>query len=196
VLPKFAPDPYRFALAGILLSTISHYLSVLILHRLTTKLFPDQQRFAFTTALLHIITTAGIFLSAPSAEALFSFLSFAGSYVFMTASDGLAGDLQILLAGNLWFWATTVRSNGILNGVVLLWYFVTEPARFLGEGNVLRAITRYFVLGASGVMVGAGLVLPQVVAWLEYCNVRDGSHRPWCEKSVPSIYTWVQNHYW
>lgn len=201
-LPQFAPDPYRFALAGIILSTVSHYLSVLILHRLTTKLFPNQQRFAFTTALLHVITTAGIFLSAPGAEAFFSFLSFAGSYAFMTAGDGISGDMQILLAGLLWFGATSVRSNGILNGAVLLWYFVTEPARFLSEGNVVRAITRYFVLGASGAMVGLGMLLPQIIAWLEFCTTKNKlttevpHFRPWCQRTVPSIYTWVQDHYW
>jgi phosphatidylinositol glycan class V len=43
-------------------------------------------------------------------------------------------------------------------------------------------------------LVGIGFAAPQVVAYIEYCT--GGKSRPWCTRLIPSIYSWVQDHYW
>ena len=36
--------------------------------------------------------------------------------------------------------------------------------------------------------------MPQAEGYLQYCT--GGNTRPWCNRWLPSIYAWVQEHYW
>ncbi|KAI9745552.1 MAG: ER membrane glycoprotein subunit of the GPI transamidase complex-like protein [Claussenomyces sp. TS43310] len=73
------------SLIGIAIAHASHGLSVLVLYGFTRRIFPDGEatrKLAFVTALLHIISPAGLFLSAPYGESTFALLSFVGYLVF------------------------------------------------------------------------------------------------------------------
>ena len=187
---------------AVITAHFSHLLSVVLLFKLTHVVFPTcSTRFCFTAAALHIISPAGLFLSAPYAESSCAMLSFAGNFLFTKSLAGRGEntsghDLLVVLSGILFGIATTFRSNGILNGLLLL----EEAFRVLWElksSFQFASARRLLATGLGGVIVGCGFVLPQYIAYSEYClEANVPTLRPWCEKSIPSIYTFVQGHYW
>ncbi|CZR57088.1 related to Dolichyl-phosphate-mannose-protein mannosyltransferase [Phialocephala subalpina] len=189
------------ALVAISVAHIAHLISVVLIFDLSLAVFPGSPpNFAFTAALLHIVSPAGLFLSSPYAESSCAALSFAGCLLFVK-SIGQNGkstavhDLYLLISGVLFGIATTFRSNGILNGLLLL----EEALRTLStlpfetQTAVLR---RIFAAGLGGLSVAVGFLLPQYIAYQEYCGIIDTAPREWCQRTLPSIYTFVQNHYW
>jgi phosphatidylinositol glycan class V len=48
----------------------------------------------------------------------------------------------------------------------------------------------------AGLLVALGFAIPQFIAYREFCSASDVDKRPWCHKLPPSIYSWVQSHYW
>lgn len=192
------------ALVAVAIAHVAHLLSVLVLFALGITIFPSRPSgFALTAAFLHIISPAGLFLSAPYAESSCALLTLFGVLLFAKsfASKGqptVGHDLLVLLSGISFGIATTFRSNGILNGLLLL----EEAFRVLislRHGFRFTTIHRLLATGLGGLSVGAGFLLPQYIAWNEYCgqlNADANSLRPWCQNTIPSIYSFVQDHYW
>ncbi len=212
---------YATAVAGVLLAHACHLGSVLVLWRLSRLLLlslltgvgkragAEGERMALVAAGLHIFAPAGMFLSAPYAEGLFSLLSFWGlglyaeSVLERESEGGLKGgswwaDGKLVGAGVVLGAAAMVRGNGLLSGLV----FAVDAAervgglwRSQGLGEGLWGLGLTVVAGG---FVGVGLLLPQCLAWWEYCGGGDEGEllRPWCGRRVPSIYAWVQSHYW
>jgi phosphatidylinositol glycan class V len=153
-----------------------------------------------TAASLHIVSPAGLFLSAPYAESSCALLSFAGCLLFIKSLGGNgpikpSHDMIMLLSGVLFGVATTLRSNGVLNGLLLL----EEAFRTLWSlksGFRIASFRRLIAAGLGGLSVAVGFLLPQYIAWTEYCGNSQISPRPWCKRTLPSIYTFVQDHYW
>jgi phosphatidylinositol glycan class V len=187
---------------AVLIAHFSHLLSTLLLFMLTPAVFPAcSTRFSFTAAVLHIISPGGLFLSAPYAESSCAMLSFAGCLLFVKSltvggQNTLGHDLLVVSSGISFGIATTFRSNGILNGLLLLeeafkvlWSLRNDPS--------LNKMRRLVATGLGGLFVGSGFLIPQYIAWSEYCQEPDvTTFRPWCEKSLPSIYAFVQDYYW
>jgi len=182
--------------AGVLVANVSHLLSALVLESLGRVITGDN-RVALVAALLHVFSPAGLFLSAPYAEAPFALLSFLGYLLYAKSCvtrRPLARDAQIILAGVLFGVATTFRSNGISHGVPFAWEFIqhllTLPRR------PLPAIRRLIPLGMGGICVAAGSVVPQFIAYRRFCDPAASVQRPWCHGRLGSIYAFVQVHYW
>lgn len=191
------------AVVAICIAHFAHFLSVLLLFSLTFAVFPGSTtRFAFTAAALHIISPAGIFLSAPYAEsscALFAFagcLAFAKSFTTERASATAKHDFLLFGSGVLFGISTTFRSNGILNGLLLL----EEAFRVLlslKDDFQMARIRRLIASGLGGLSVAFGFLLPQYISYSDFCREESVAIlRPWCTKPLPSIYTFVQEHYW
>jgi phosphatidylinositol glycan class V len=186
----------------VLLAHLSHLLSTLLLFKLTAAVFPSRNvRFFFIAAVLHIISPAGLFLSAPYAESSCAMLSFAGSLLFVQSATAkrqntIGHDMLVVLSGTCFGIATTFRSNGILNGLLLL-EEATKLLWGLQYSFDFASIRRLIFTGLGGLCVASGFFLPQYLAYAEYCREVDVSAlRPWCERTVPSIYTFVQEYYW
>jgi len=189
-------------LSGIILSNLSHLLSTLVLYQLTLLALPGPhaRKTAYIAACLHIISPAGLFLSAPYSESCFALCTFFGGYLYALSLQRGTGqakaNLLVLLSGASFFLSSLVRSNGLLNGLVLFIDFIREISSLHQTTNataLLNRAIRIGCLGLSGLMVGAGVVLPQFIAWKEFCG--DGG-REWCTRTIPSIYAFVQDHYW
>ncbi|SZF00835.1 unnamed protein product [Blumeria hordei] len=187
------------SLVAIVLAHASHYISVIELYYLTSIIFAKESlTFAITSAILYVFSPAGIFLSAPYAESSCALLSFAGSIAFLKSfgrTKNTWSDAYLLLSGLLFGISTTFRSNGILNGLLLL----EEAFRSLWafrNGFELSKIRRLFATTLGGIFVAAGFLLPQYLAYREYCIKNILLQRPWCDQAIPSIYTFVQSHYW
>lgn len=151
---------------------------MLVLYQLATLLFPGPtlRKTAFLTATLHVLSPAGLFLSAPYGEALFSLLNFSGMLCYAYARVRLNGHaayfLCILASGLCFGLATMVRTNGLLSGLILLYDVFRSLPGLLGPN---RAIVDTFVrlIGAilAGFMVASGLIIPQLVAYQQYCTL-------------------------
>lgn len=190
------------SLAGILIAHLSHGLSVLMLYYLTNSVFAgsvssvrDGKKLAFITACLHIFSPTGLFLSAPYTESTFAFLSFSGYYLFIhsigdSESSSIKKDVNLILAGTFFGLSVTIRSNGILNGIL----FLEEAIRALLSFKIRRLLAA----GLGGALVGVGFALPQFIAYQQFCADMGqvGTEREWCVSVVPSIYRFVQSHYW
>ena len=190
-----------------MLSHVSHVASVLVLYELSLVMFwelREVHRFAFLSACLHIISPAGIFLSAPYGESLFSLLQLGGLYCYASASLARSGSSRLIqpgrlvLSGLLLGLATLVRSNGILSGLLFAWDAARDSFGIIQSQQRRASLRRLACTMVAGSLVAAGAILPQFIAYMEYCaeRGRDGSSRSWCDRLPPSIYTFVQSHYW
>ena len=191
-------------LMGILLSHLFHLLSVIALYSSADLLCHQRggrtSPTAFLAAVLHVLSPAGIFLSAPYAEPLCSFLTFVGYWLYIKASlrsqtnTSSLSNVLILVAGCAFGLATSVRSNGLFNGFVFLIDALSMLPNLL-EGITVSKVARLFCLGLAGITTLLGAFIPQLFAYGIYCKY-GSDNRPWCNNYVPSIYSWVQSHYW
>ena len=204
-------DLWAHASVGVLLATASHLASVLLLHQLVLLFYPRHSdtgaRTAFAAAVLHVVAPAGLFLCAPYGESLFALLNFSGLFAYRRGTPPrrspvetrkLRHDLWLLAAGGAFGLAVTVRSNGLLNGAV---FALDLAALVLDLPRVLRshvAARHAAALVLGGALVGLGFVVPQYIAYVQFCVAPDAgvTRRSWCAAVPPSIYTFVQQRYW
>ncbi|KAL4990604.1 GPI mannosyltransferase 2 [Aspergillus falconensis] len=194
----------EFAITAVALSHAAHYLSVLALYRLSISVFGHETErtrvFCFLSAALHIVSPAGAFLSAPYGEPLFSFLNITGFYIYSSSLVDFAkrkqsmSHVKLLTSGCFFAVATAVRSNGILSGILLA-YDAFNQAYAIIARHSFKAVVRLCFVILSGCTVALGFIIPQYLAYTAYC-MNEGVSRPWCQSLVPSIYGWVQAHYW
>ncbi|KAI4108103.1 MAG: hypothetical protein LQ339_002375 [Xanthoria mediterranea] len=199
------------AVAGILVSNFAHLLSVLVLYQTSKLISPkpsshEAQSVAFVSASLHITSPAGLFLSAPNAESSFSFLNFVGFHLYASSlqahQDHRLGrrDVLIIVSGLALGLATTFRSNGLLGGLLFCFDIVKSICMVGGDvqsKTILSRLRRITILVISGALMAVGSAFPQYLAYREYCVDGRPEHRAsWCTHRVPSIYAWVQSHYW
>ncbi|KAJ5460277.1 GPI mannosyltransferase 2 [Penicillium daleae] len=197
--------PVNTALVGVILSHIAHYYSVLALYSLSANIFGSatstQKLICFLSAALHVISPAGAFLSAPYGEPVFSLLNILGYYLYTSSLISehkgavLLRDLQVLTAAVLFAIATVVRSNGILSGFLFAYDAAILVWTIFAQGLSVHKVRRLAVLIAGGCIVASSMIVPQMLAYREYC-MSGGDLRPWCSWTVPSIYNWVQSFYW
>ncbi|KAL8654830.1 MAG: hypothetical protein Q9226_003277 [Calogaya cf. arnoldii] len=199
------------AVAGILVSHIAHLMSVLVLYQTTKLISPssllhENASFAFVSASLHILSPAGLFLSAPYAESSFSFLHFIGFYLYASSIQAhhhgrlSLRDVLVLLSGLGFGLATTFRSNGLLSGLIFCFDIVQTIFTFREDASsktVVSGLRRIIILVIAGLLTAVGFIFPQYLAYQEYCVDAKAEHQAaWCTRRIPSIYTWVQSHYW
>jgi GPI mannosyltransferase 2 len=103
----------------------------------------------------------------------------------------------MILTGLRFCAGTVVRSNGILAGIPFLVEAISAALAILSRGMSSLQINRLISLVLGGILVGFGLLYPQFLAYEEYCYGRSpDERRPWCNRMLPSIFTYVQSHYW
>ncbi|KAF2690189.1 glycosyltransferase family 76 protein, partial [Lentithecium fluviatile CBS 122367] len=203
------PDPplLHFVWAGAAVSNISHLFSVLTLFKLLNIPLSNMHggNVPFIACVLHILSPAGLFLSAPYSEALFAALNFSGMLSYVQArvaanaskSWTLRQDLGILGSAVFFGMATWIRGNGLLSGLIYLFdvvSFLPSTSMTHLRPNHVRRIAATFL---AGIILGTMSIVPQYIAYQTYCDASLGSEaRPWCHRTVPSIYTWVQSEYW
>ncbi|KAK1139675.1 ER membrane glycoprotein subunit of the GPI transamidase complex-like protein [Aspergillus melleus] len=195
----------KIAIAGVTLSHLAHYLSVLALYRLSINVFGQetttQRLVCFLSAALHVISPAGAFLSAPYGEPVFSFLNITGLYIYSSSvldnevGKSVLRNAKLLLAALVFSAATVVRSNGILSGFLFAYDALIQLQGLLSRGVSVDAFVHLGVVIISGCILALGFVVPQLFAYAQYCMPEDVS-RPWCRRLIPSIYGWVQDNYW
>lgn len=159
-----------------------------------------------------MLSPAGLFLSAPYAESPFALLSFAGWLLLVSSCQRTSAwrtDALTLLSGLVFGLATVFRTNGLLNGAPFAFEFLATLYHLVEDLDYAKTpayLRRLVVLGLSGLLVAAGSVVPQFLAWRVYCASPQATDttsalgivaRPsWCGNLIPSIYDHVQYKYW
>lgn len=146
------------AIIGILISNACHLLSALVLERLVRSLDAPaiQGRVAFVAAALHVFSPAGLFLSAPYAESLFSLLSFLGHLCYAysrcmpTEARSHKHDAWLLASGAWFGLATTVRGNGVLFGLIFAYDALVSLMVFVRE---YPKVTDYWLYASTAVNI-------------------------------------------
>jgi phosphatidylinositol glycan class V len=189
-------------LVAILLANAAHLLSALVLYQLTRTIFPGAagHRVALLSAFLHILSPAGLFLSAPYAESLFASLSFLGQLLYAKSMlahaehHALRKDALVVASGFMFGLATSARSNGLFNGLFFL-YDAAKTVMHLRSHPCFSTVRSLLACCVGGAFVGLGMLVPQIIAYANFC-LEEQSRSRWCARWVPSIYLWVQQHYW
>lgn len=159
----------------------------------------NPAQFSFLAAGLHIISPAGMFLSAPYSESSFSFFNFLGLYLFAESlkdhskARTVKSEFLMLLSGTVFGVNTTIRGNGLLSGLL----YGLEGVKELTESTNPR-FRRLSSIVLGGCLMAVCASLPHFLAYSDFCVNVDPSEqrRPWCSHQIPSIYAWVQSHYW
>jgi GPI mannosyltransferase 2 len=152
--------------------------------------------------LLHLFSPAGVFLMAPYSESLFAFLSLLGLFVYANGKGSLGQSAIVngyytMLAGAIFGLSAIVRSNGILAGAIYLIDAVQGVTAVLSGRSTLDRILELTCTICGGLLVAIGFSIPQIQAYVEYCSTQSlDERRPWCQSFPPSIFTFVQSHYW
>lgn len=199
------PDVYSHALAGILTAHVSHLLSAILLYFLALEILPykfhERTEIAYTTAVLHVLSPAGLFLSSPYGESTFALLNFAGMLCYASATSSkifepnhVTEGSWTIVAGLCFGTASMIRGNGLLSGLVFAWDALAALPNLPRILKSFSEISRLASTVIAGLAVAIGYALPQVIAYQEYCT--GGNSRPWCTTIPPTIYTFVQSHYW
>lgn len=170
---------------------------------MSQKLFKhksDALTLPYLASILHILSPAGIFLSAPYSESLFSCLSFLGYSCFTNAmlkqGSSIKKDALYLLSASFMALAASTRGNGLLNGLLFLSEALYCFVDIVRHGISIGRLHYLILIGICGCLVGIGNIVPQYLASLEFCSAEVSPQRPWCEAVFPSIYNFVQAHYW
>lgn len=186
---------------AIVFSNASHFFSALALYRLSTLVFnntePIRQAIPLVSAVLHVLSPAGLFLTAPYSESLFSLLTMTGYCLYAQAGKsrgGMPRNLGLFMSAILLSVSCTVRSNGILHGIPFLVDFILE-LRQLSHNFSLAPLLNIVALGICGLLIAGGFVFPQAIAWRQFC-LNTPMKAIWCQNTIPSIYFWVQDRYW
>lgn len=193
--------------AAVIVSNVSHFLAVLVLYLMAKVLHTghdNSKKLPVIVASLHILSPAGLFLCVPYAESLFSllnfsgFLAYCGSRKYGAVDMSWQRDILLVLAGALFGVAATVRSNGSLNAGIFAYDILTSLSSFSRVARKFEILRYLAFLSLAGILVALGFALPQFIAYREYC-MEDYASSPspeWCKALPPSIYTYVQGHYW
>ena len=200
------PTLWQIAFAGVALSHAAHYGSMVLIWGIAARIHrqkrSEHSSIASLAALLHLFSPAGVFLSAPYSEGVFAFQSFLGVSLYITGIH-LSEDERLVqagctvLAGTAFGYATVTRSNGILAGLLFAIDAAESLVKILGKGLSMTPLLRLASVVLGGLLVGWGMVAPQVEAYRVYCiGIPADQRRDWCGRLVPSIYAFVQSHYW
>jgi phosphatidylinositol glycan class V len=187
-------------------SHISHFGAVVTLYILVQRVIPSHEivkrRIAFTAACLHVISPAGLFLSSPYGESTFAFTAFLGVLCYIRAQEhnhmhteqsALPSAAWTILSGLSFAISTLMRSNGLLHGTIFLIDAFIALRNLLATRKAAHLVQLLSII-IAGSLIAFAFALPQAIAYSEFCAA--SASRPWCTRTLPSIYSWVQKHYW
>ncbi len=100
---------------------------------------------------------------------------------------------RLLLSSAVFALSTAFRANGVLLAGFLLWQGIWAPA--LARRSAMSRVWLAAVALLGTLVAFAPFLSAQYWAYERFCKVAS-PERPWCSKSLPSVYSFVQREYW
>lgn len=180
-------SPTAAILVTTVLANAASVASTVLLYRLSLKVTRDAD-LAYTAAMLSVFApSAGTTLTSPTPESFYSVASLLGMLSLETSNAGVGWN-QIASASFFFALATSFRANGTL----LVGYLAFK---LVGEARSGRPISAALKLALSTIITVSPTILFQTWAYGRFC-LGGVEPRPWCQDRLPSIYAFVQSHYW
>ncbi|TPX33250.1 hypothetical protein SmJEL517_g03847 [Synchytrium microbalum] len=175
-------DELTTIVTGLIVTNICFVLAALSLYRLSLRVLKDP-KIATISALLFCIGPGGPFMSSIYTESPFAMLSFGGMLAFSNQKP--------IVASVLWGMAATFRSNGVLlSGFLLYGLLLDFRTRKLALTKVLTSLIGITIVVSS-------MAASQYCGYRAFCQDVDAdSLPPWCNNTLPMIYSFVQQKYW
>lgn len=181
-------------ISGFIFNSAAFVLCAVVLYHLALAAMRHEE-LAFRTSLLFCFSPANPFFLALYTESTFALTSFAGIYC---ALYGTGGPLQrvswTMLSALLFALSTTIRSNGMILVGFLIYMAVARAWSALRRRQYIQTFGELVLGGVSAVVAIVPLLLYLYSSYERYCT--NGVSRPWCDATVPNIYSFVQNFYW
>ncbi|KAJ9105768.1 hypothetical protein QFC20_004255 [Naganishia adeliensis] len=190
-------DVFDVLVGGVFLANALSVAASVAFYKLTSRVSANKT-FALYASYLYILTTSPATASSPYTEPLFAFLTCTGLYLVLPSRISKKSGASLVLSKILGLVclaaATGTRSLGILNMLVIAWQAFLQPI-IQGDRRVSIVINRGFLTAAAAAFIVLPFVGFQYLAYRSYCS--DGkTTRPWCDHALPSVYNFVQDHYW
>ncbi|RKO84382.1 GPI mannosyltransferase 2 [Blyttiomyces helicus] len=170
-------------ISGLFFTNLSFVWAAVALYRLTLLLLADKH-LATSTAILFCVCPAGVFMSCLYTESPFAFLTFAGMLQMERGRHWVAA-----LA---WGLAGLFRANGILHAGFFAWFLVVRRGAWRNV-NLVRNMAKTVLFT---IVVFAPFLGFQYYGYSVFCAPEAATHRTWCSKPLPFIYSFVQEEYW
>ncbi|KAI9254454.1 GPI mannosyltransferase 2 [Phascolomyces articulosus] len=168
---------HTIVLAAVLITNISFILAAGTLFKLTRSIFPGHPQLAAISAIAFCLSPPCMFMSSVYTESPFAWLSFTGMLWYSKK--------HYLAAALVWGVTSSVRSNAIVYSGFFMYDLIL---RRFGKCSMVTGLIRAMVYMA---ITFSGYAAVQYYGYLEYCP-----GRPWCEQTIPMLYSFVQKEYW
>lgn len=207
--------PYVSTSSTILLFSL--FLNGFFFVKAAVKLFDlscevlEDIKLAYLSALFFCINPASVFFTVPYTESCFAYFTFSGM-LFSLQNKTLVTNLALGLS-------SLVRSNGIVNFGFIAHKAIKNMVHLTcnkKRGSTFYLINmEYIKLCLNAVIFFAPFLLFQIYAYSKFCveksEISDvlkfygesnnfimphSDSSPWCNRSIPLSYSYVQNHYW
>lgn len=154
----------------------------------------QSEDLAYTSALVFCWSPANPFFLSLYTESTFAFFSFSGIYL---ASYGPSDDLHrliVTLVSSLCFAvASSIRSNGVVMAGFIVYPALCRAYHALIAKRWTTVATSVLECSVGSLVSVTPFLVYLYTAYQRYCV---GFTRPWCEETVPNIYSFVQSFYW
>ncbi|GJE96715.1 glycosyltransferase family 76 protein [Phanerochaete sordida] len=200
----FPGAPFVMRTAGELLRRLQADDSLTVAHLLaggglasllcgtTTTLYDLTMHYFGSPSIAYLTCVLSLLPSSPatlrfsaSTEPFFTYLSYRG-ILCCARSEWLHASL-------LFAAASTFRSNGFMLGGYILWGLVVGP--FFARQKI--ALLQLVKAGFLTAVVFVPFLYHQYNAYLAFCTgVPAHDSPPWCSKTLPFVYSYVQEKYW
>ncbi|KAI9491859.1 GPI mannosyltransferase 2 [Zychaea mexicana] len=170
-------EQHTIVLAGALIANVSFVLAAGSLFKLTRSVFPGHPVLATVSAIAFCLSPPAMFMSSVYTESPFALLSFTGMLWY---SQG-----RYLAACIVWGLASSIRSNAMIYSGFFIYDLVV---RRLGKCSMVTGLIR----AALYTMITlTGYIAVQYNGYQQFCP-----GRPWCDQTIPMLYSFVQKEYW
>lgn len=178
-LQQILGERYTLLLAGVTIANVSFVLAAGALYKLTITLLPGNKRLAFVSSIAFCLSPPAMFMSSFYTESLFAFFSFTGMR--------WVAQRKYLYASIIWGLTSTVRSNAIV--YCGFFYYDLIWIRLIKGKNFIIGLIQSLLYT---LIAFSGFSLFQYYGYMHFCSL----DRPWCSRSIPLLYSFVQKEYW